>query len=452
MEMTLTLRSEIERGIAGLGMNFSEFGEWSGINRGIFSAILNSNPPKPISLNQFERITKALGHPEGWMFEQYIDECFYDGKPNRRRVEPFLIRCAEMGRLDCIEIVLSRLLEDLKQLDTIFEIAEALYTADKVEQSVVFYECIVQNEKYHQSERLAISQYRLFRAALGEDNERNLRAAIEFEPFCDKLPDHHRLDGLMKLVNVYFSLDKRIEAARYSREMIVFTEILYQAEVIKNAKSINLKELYSDYPLVVYYGYAHLAMQKVMIDEGDYIKAEQYIEMYKDLSWFPGLDDNGRREVEKFKFYAEANVLTIELLKGNENILPTCITFIEKNPAELLKFIFTILESSNKYGFNTDIIFEKFSEQLHQYLEQKYHYDRMTILNDYCSVCLEASLYFLKRQNHIKAIDYILRGLVVAVKINDKEMFMKCVPLFEKNRDLASPKQTLEYVQIMEGI
>ncbi|QDH19660.1 DNA-binding protein [Saccharibacillus brassicae] len=451
--MEMTLRSEIEKGIAGMGMNFSEFGEWSGINRGIFSAILNSNPPKPISLNQLERIGRALGREDGWMFEVYINECFYDGRPNRRRVEPFLLRCAALGRNECIEEVLSRLLEDLRQLDTIFDIAEALYASGSIKESVVFYRCIVQNEKYHQSERLAISHYRLFRAALGEDNEQNLRAAIEFEPFCEKLPDHHRLDGLMKLVNVYFSLDKYAEAEKYSIALNKFSSIIYKNQAERLGADSREPTLAGRYPLVVYYGYGLMCMQNIRIQQNDFEEAERYIQGYEDLSWFIGLDEEGLKEVEKFKFYALANRLNLELLIGNENILATCISFMKDNPNELLQFTFSILKSANTYKYDADILFEEFSGSIANYLTQQFHHDKSIIsYNLYCGTCYQAALYFLERMDYEKMFDYILKGMEVVVKIVNKEMFMNNVSLFEEYRSQASEAHKIHYKKLVGGL
>ncbi|GGN95779.1 hypothetical protein [Saccharibacillus kuerlensis] len=452
MELTMTLRSEIEKGIADMGMNFSEFGEWSGINRGIFSAILNSNPPKPISLNQMERIGRALGHEEGWMFERYIEECFYDGRPNRRRVEPFLIRCAELGRVECIQAVLSRLLEDLRQLDMIFEIAEALYEGGKVEESVVFYRCLVQNEKYHQSERLAVSHYRLFRAALGEDNEQNLRAAIEFEPFCERLPDHHRLDGLMKLVNVYLSLDKRPEAKKYSHLLFDFSQIIYLNEEQRLKRGLDQNRIPSEYPLVVYYGYGFLAMQNIMLHEENYEKAKSYIAGYADLDWFADLDEQSRVEVDKFKFFAKINTMQVRLLEGEQEVLSECVQFIEENPSELLVTLLIIVESANKHHYTIDHILNKFSDPLEQLLRENSVYSQESNYNRYTSLCYESALYFWNKEKYKLCLNYLLLGLEMAININNKDMFMKYVPLFEKLRSLTDEREQKQYENLMRRL
>lgn len=89
MEHTPTIRSKIETELKQRGHTFSSFSKVSGINRGIFSTMLNSNPPKPISVRQMDLITKALGYPEGWLYELYIDECFYEGKGHWKRIKPF---------------------------------------------------------------------------------------------------------------------------------------------------------------------------------------------------------------------------------------------------------------------------------------------------------------------------------------------------------------------------
>ncbi len=65
MEHTPTIRSKIETELKQRGYSFSGFSKISGINRGTFSTMLNSNPPKPISVRQMDLITKALGYPEG---------------------------------------------------------------------------------------------------------------------------------------------------------------------------------------------------------------------------------------------------------------------------------------------------------------------------------------------------------------------------------------------------
>jgi len=454
METTMTLRSEIEKGITELGMNFSSFGELSGINRGIFSAILNGSPPKPISLNQMEAITRAFGYPEGWMFDLYIEECFYDGKPNRRRVEPFLIRCAELGKTDCIREVLSRLLEDLKHVSMIFDIAENLFTSGKVKESLVFYECVVENEKYHHSERLAISHYRLFRASIGEDNEQDLRAALRFEPFCGKLPDHHHLDGLLHLTTVYYSLERWKIAEHYANELINFSHTIYENELHK--KNQKHDPLLTERPLVKYYGQGYLARGAMLEAQGHYEEAKTFIEKYADLSWFEGVDEEGLKEIEKFKLFAKANKFNIEILMGNTEYLDEYIDFLENHPQEILLSFLTILESANKYSLLIDHVIEKFlpyvkDEDKVSEIKENY-YEQATINQLFPIIFYELSVYHAKVQKLSIAIDYSLQAIQKSIKIRNKNIFMKCVPFFEEFRSFASKEQQSAYEKLMKGM
>lgn len=133
-----TIRSEIEKNLSRSGHNLASFSKICGLNRGSLSAILHGNPPKPMSLGQVDAIIKAFGFPEGWLYPLYVDECFNDEKVSRRRVEPFLIRCAELGKQPCIEDTLSRLLEYPKSLDIVYSVADKLFKKGKIDESIFF--------------------------------------------------------------------------------------------------------------------------------------------------------------------------------------------------------------------------------------------------------------------------------------------------------------------------
>ncbi|OWR31917.1 DNA-binding protein [Saccharibacillus sp. O23] len=452
METGNALRSEIEKGIANLGLNFSGFSELSGINRGIFSAILNSNPPKPISLHQLELIGKALGQPEGWMFESYIDECFFDGKPNRRRVEPFLIRCAELGKKDCIDQVLSRLLDDLKHVATIFEIGESLYLSGKVQESLPFYECVIQNDRYNHSEKLAISHYRVFRASICEDHEINLRAAIRFESYCEKLPDYHRLDGLMNLIDVYFSLDKWEEAERYARELRMFSEVVYQMEQAR-MKQVGYEPIPTEKPLVVYYGYSFLSMENVMFHYEQYDEARNYLSGYEDLSHFKILDEQGLKQVKRFSKFAKQNRMYIDLHIGNrEQALDQCKEFLKEHPEVSFMTILNLISAANSYNLDIATLIETYSEQVENYIKEETH-DRKKMIKSkfYIDMHYEKAIYYLKRGQHNNSIISVLKALNIAVKIKSADRFMHLVPLFEILRSYASENQVNQYTDLMKG-
>ncbi|MCY9526238.1 DNA-binding protein, partial [Paenibacillus larvae] len=73
---------------------------------------------------------------------------------------------------------------------------------------ILFYEEVIEEEKYNHSDRLAISHYRIFRATIGANAEENYKAVIRFEDFRKKLPEAFQLDALLQLANVCLSLGK----------------------------------------------------------------------------------------------------------------------------------------------------------------------------------------------------------------------------------------------------
>ncbi|MET3210927.1 UNVERIFIED_CONTAM: transcriptional regulator with XRE-family HTH domain [Paenibacillus sp. PvR008] len=362
MEHTPTIRSKIETELKQRGYSFSSFSKISGINRGTFSTMLNSNPPKPISVRQMDLITKALGYPEGWLYELYIDECFYEGKGHWKRIKPFLLRCVELGRQDFIQKVLSRLTEDLSYVPTIFELAEELHKAGKEKGTVPFYECVVENEKYYHSERLAISQYRLFCYSLNNDLENNRQQATKFAPYRKNLPENYQLDALLKLANVYYQVNDCETTIQYAKELEVISTNIYHQQIHAKLKKREVKPLNTERHLIAYYGQAYLMQGNAREKQGLYEEAMEFIPYYADLTGFEGLDEIGILEARRFEMWAEANRLNLEILMGNMTSLPVYVELIKSNPEEILLGLLTIMESANIYNHTIDDILILFAE------------------------------------------------------------------------------------------
>ncbi|WP_068497154.1 helix-turn-helix domain-containing protein [Paenibacillus kribbensis] len=442
MEHTPTIRSKIETELKQRGYSFSSFSKISGINRGTFSTMLNSNPPKPISVRQMDLITKALGYPEGWLYELYIDECFYEGKGHWKRIKPFLLRCVELERKDCIQKVLSRLTEDLSYVLTIFELAEELHKGGKVEESVPFYECVVENERYYHSERLAISQYRLFRIQLGTNAEENLKLTIQFSPFLYRLPAAYQLDALLQMTNIYSSLHKWSQTIFYSKKLLELAMHIYEYRVAQENKNYNdLEPYFSERSLVVYYGQA-LLMQAFSLQKQElYQEAKKIVSQYADLSWFKGLDEVGQREVEKLKMYATANGYVLDLLMGDKSNLENYILLLEENEKEILPGILTLLEVANKHSFDIDYILQHFSNYIQKFTEN----EDALYMDDYCNFNLQLSMYQLNCENYTEGINTILRNLKLATLVNSSNVFAQTIILFEKYNSFATKSQYTEF-------
>ncbi|MEK4430712.1 DNA-binding protein [Paenibacillus sp. FSL M7-0802] len=452
MENATTIRSEIEKELKLGGYTFNSFGQATGLNRGIFSAMLNGNPPKPISVRQMDLITKAFNYPEGWLYDLYVDECFYDGRPHWKRVKPFLIRCVEVGNLRCVEKVLSRLMEDLNHIPTIFTLAEELYEEGKLKEAIPFYECVIENEKYQHSERLAISHYRIFSISVSESMERNLEAALRFVPFRNRVPLEYHLDGLLKLSNLYFNLHQWKETERYADELRALATIVCKSRET-NKKNVTLK---TERHLVVYYGQGYLIKGNALEKQEKYEEAMKYISGYADLSWFENLGEIGQKEVQKFTLWANANQLNLKILMGDTGSLPIYIQFLKNNPPEILLGLLTIVESANKHGFLIENILQQFSRELNSFndelsMETSY-YEPSFSYHTYADFCYQLTIYMFNSHSYENGIYYVLKCLRKCLQINNKEKFMICTAIFGKFRAQATKDQISEYESIMEEV
>ena len=107
--------------------------------------------------------------PPDHFYEQYIEECIIEEPLNWRRISPFLYRCVELGRLDCVQRVVSLILDNPTYLSPLFELAEKCFQHEYIEAAAYLYENVAESEKQQHSERLALCRYRLFTIAIGKD-------------------------------------------------------------------------------------------------------------------------------------------------------------------------------------------------------------------------------------------------------------------------------------------
>ncbi|GGJ02698.1 DNA-binding protein [Paenibacillus hunanensis] len=448
---TTTIRLEIEKGIRQRGHSLSSFGKLAGINRGIISGILNGNPPKSISIRQLDLMAEALGHEEGWMYEYYVDECFINEKADWRRIKAFLLRCTEIGRYDCIQAVLDRLMEDLSNTISVFGLAEELYEEGKVKEAIPFYECVIENEKHQHSERLAIAHYRVFRASIGENTEENFRATIRFEPFRDRLPERFMLDGLLRLASVYYTMENWYYLERCGDELIRLSHAVYNEQKKYKQETGNYPELNTERRLVVYYGQGYLIKALALEYLKRYDEAKKLISSYSDLSWFEILDETGIKEVEKFKLFATANMHNLNLLSGDFSYLNEYVDFLHANPLEILPSLSIILQSANEHNIEIDNVVNKLLENLLTYdHSDKNYYSQTNSINRYVDLYYQLAVYEFRRENYTKGINHLLESLSISFNISNRTKTLERVLLFEQFRHVANSDQLELFNQIIK--
>ncbi|MGF7048182.1 transcriptional regulator with XRE-family HTH domain [Paenibacillus sp. DS2015] len=448
-----TIRSILEEYIRKENMNMLSFSLAAGMNRGTLSAILNGNPPKPIAISQLDLITIGMQLPVGALYDLYVDECFITKAPHWRRLRPFLLRCAEYEKYECMTNVVQRLAEDLSYMPGIFSTAEMIHKQGRTKAAALLYKCVAEGEKYQHSERLAICQYRLFNEKVGQDMVANFKAATQFDPFIDRLPEYEQLDALRDLGNIYTGLHEweRLDEIADQLERLVKTLYKYECES-NRYDEINRK---TKYPLVAYYGNAYLMKAEVCDNFRDYERAKAYNNRYADLSWFRGLGHEGKACVIQFSEWSRANAYVFDLKSGKVDILPEYVSYIEDKEYEILPGLEIIMKAANQYDLDIDPILSQFKDRISTYFHRDFtigNYNRQLSMHRYVNFFYEVSYYNFKKTSYDIAYKYIIASLEISLEMNNKSVLLKCIALFEKFRHTASEESIHEYKNIMARV
>ncbi|ARF69410.1 hypothetical protein B7C51_18710 [Paenibacillus larvae subsp. pulvifaciens] len=445
MDNRITLRGELEKAIAETGCTLSQLEEKGGPQVGNLSACLRGKSLRPITMKQLDMLTELLGLPEGYYYEYYLAECFYQNRVARPRMESFLFRCAELGKTELIKKAINLLADQSKYTELLFSVAENLYLSGNIKESVPFYEEVIQGEKSNHSERLAISHYRVFRASIGSDADENFKAVIRFGGFRKKLSEGFQLDALLHLANICYTLQLWSTVQQFAEELRVLSDIVYQQEVRKlESQRLSESSVETERHLVVYYGQAYLLKSAVLFKQGRYEEAKACIEGYEDLSWFELLDDLGRQEVDNFSQFAKGNKYCVELLLGNTDILDEFINFLANHPNHIPDALLVIIEAANAYNLNIDHILERFVDTYPSTSQQNIVYAHRHFRFYY-----QKAIYAFYRQRFAEGLDTILFCLSLSIPAHKYRESILCVKQFNKFDEYASDSQKVKFKDIL---
>ncbi|MFB0832557.1 DNA-binding protein [Brevibacillus laterosporus] len=443
------IQAEIENLIKSYNYTLSKLSELSNINVGHLCGFLKGNENRELTIDQLNAIGQVFGKPIGWLYDLYVEECFRGGKIAKRRVKPYLVQCAELGRYDCIQMVIPKLLEDPNNINFLFDIAEQLFDKGKQKESAYFYKLVVDNQDNILSKRIVMSQYRLFQSAEKTNNKALWQAIVNFEPFRKKLSSEYQLEALLRLTSYYRLLQSWEEVSKSAEELLELAQSIYneisreQKGTRKRGKQFKLKN-----SLVVYFGHAYLLKAVSMEKQGYYEKAEELVSRYADLSWFELLDEKGRAEVEYFKLMAMENMYRLDLLKGNTHVLADYITFLENHPIKILSGLLAIMEAANKHRLTVDDILDKFSEEI----AYSHNYHDSTNVDQHLQFRYQLAIYQFKNECFQNGIAETLRCLTLSTVMNSSKNFIRCVTLFETYRCHSLVEQEKEYKIILEEV
>jgi transcriptional regulator with XRE-family HTH domain len=447
LETTATIRGEIVRYLQNHRMTINQFARLSGINSGTLSNILNGN--RPMSMHQLDRITEGMGLEEGHFYDLYITESIFHTTPDWRRLGPFLERCAELDKLDCLHRAARISLENINYAPMLFEMAEDMFNEEKYKAAALLYECVAECEKFQYSERLALCQYRLFLIRLGENQEENLHAAVYFEPYIDRLDEIYQLDALVKLINLNISLQRMDKIEALAKRMEHQATIHYQ----QNRDTFESLE-FPKRPLLFYLLYSYLIQAFVYQERGDYDHAFHYVSLYDKPDWVINPSQEESLILEQFSEWAEANRYMYGLMSGQPGALNQYVDYVESRNDEIFLALCNIMIAANRHHLLVDPILERFEEHLHYRSQQNQLgkvSDQVTI-NRYTRLLAELGIYYLNAKQYDRGLSYILDSLEYSIRIKSDNGMLRCMGIFEQFRQYAPEEIQKRYNEFIRDV
>ncbi|MFB5678849.1 helix-turn-helix domain-containing protein [Paenibacillus terreus] len=430
-----TIRETLSTYIRKHNLTFTQFSRMSDVNAGSLSRILQGN--KPISIRQLESITSAMNLPGDFFYESYVEECFAFST-SMRRIRPFIFRCAELNRLDLIERIVHRLLDDLSYTSDLFDVAETLYASDHGQAAQIIYAQVSEAERFQHSERLTICRYRLFELSLGNDIEENLRSAIFFEPYVSRLDEADQLDALQQLMLIMGTAYKWKKVDELAVELLRVATIQYEHPSTERKPKR---------PFYYYILYGWLARSVVCEEFQDFDGALSYVSKYADgESWIREDDEEARGYIHQFAEWATANRYLYRVLSGQADALEEYADFVASRPEEIMYALGYMVKAANLFDFDIDHILERFSAYIpSNEMEEIYsQYNSAVVKEKLAQLFSDLGVYRFKR-GHGNAISFILKGLRLAIRINSIKNILNGLTRFEMYREWASEEEKKDF-------
>ncbi|MBE0336123.1 helix-turn-helix domain-containing protein [Paenibacillus sp. 23TSA30-6] len=450
MEITPKIRAEIQTYLKEKGLSKTQFGHIAGLNPGTISGIVTSN--RSISVYQLDLITAGMNLPPDHFYERYVEECIVDEPINWRRIRPFLYRCVQFHRLDCLQRVVSVLMDNLGYLSNIFELAEASFQKGYLDAAAYLYENVAESEKQQHSERLALSHYRLFQIAVGKDQNLNLNAANKFETFVHRLHEIEQLDALKDLANVYRSLSLWDKVYEFAYQMGQLGQIQY--DLVHNSKREGREPQKSpSKPLFTYIAYSKLLCANACDAKGDHEQALEHIRGYADLSWAKENDPDSLYWKNQYQQWAKLNTYVNRLMSGDVSVLPDYVEYMA-GEQEIFAELLNVIEAANQYNIDVDHILQRFEPQIAAYEEVSSTgtYSQQFLPLQYARFWYKMAKYNLNKGRYSYGFKCLIDALEKAGTINHVLLIANCAGLFDCFRAYAAPEILAQYHFIYQEV
>ncbi|KAF6576393.1 helix-turn-helix transcriptional regulator [Paenibacillus polymyxa] len=450
MEITPTIQAEIQTYLKRKGLTMTKFGHTIDLNVGTVSSIVTGN--RSISVHQLDSITAGMNLPPDYFYERYIEESIEESPLNWKKISPFLYRCIELGRLDCLQRVVIMLLDNPNYPPSLFEVAENVYKDGYNEAAAYLYKKVAESEKQQHSERLAVCQYRLFQINIGQDRAVNLQAAIEFAPFVDRLDEIEQLDALKDLANVYRSLSMWDKVYEFAHQMGQLGQIQYNLVHNSKRKGTEPRKRLSR-PLFVYIVYSELLCANACDAKGDHEQALEHIRGYADLSWVKEQDSESLYWKKQYLQWAKINTYVNRLMSGDISVLPDYVEHMAAEK-EIFSELINVIEVANRYNVDVDHILKRFESQIAAYQEplSSDMYTQQVLPEEYVRFWYKMAKYSLNKGRYPYGFNCLINAFEKAVTINHVLLIANCFGLFSHFKTHAAPETHAQFQSIYEEV
>ncbi|RCX16736.1 hypothetical protein DFP94_11183 [Fontibacillus phaseoli] len=449
MNTTAPILKHLDDFIKNENLNLRKLATLADINAGTLSAIFNRN--KVFTVEHLDRLTSVMNLPEGYFYDPYIQEYLSHSTPDWRRIRPFLYRCMELDKLDCIKKINDILMENLMYSPLLFETAEDFFQRGNKEAAALLFESIASSEKHQHSERLAFCQYRLFLIRQGADQEQNYQAAIQFELYVDRLDEIDQLDALRNLANTYRSLRRWDKVHKVAATLNQLAKFQYS---LPNCQQKEDQTLYKKpvRPLFFYVAFSKLLFGAVYYEQERYELALQVANESIDLEWVRETDEEAVYWKTQILEWAQANIYLTRLMTGDTAFLSEYVSFIAPKKNEILTGLWNIMTAANRYKMNVNDILDKFEIEIPNLLEQKGNElnSQQNTDNELVGLLCELANYYLSNCKYDKGFQYLVDGLKKSTIINNENSILRFMRLFESYRKFASIESKTEYHNIVQ--
>ncbi|KJD46072.1 DNA-binding protein [Paenibacillus terrae] len=437
-------------------LTLAEFAECSGVHQRTLNNWILKH--RPVAIHQLDRMTLAMGLPEGSFYERYIEHYIIERSPDWRRIEPVLYRCAELDKLEAIQRVVGHIMDKLLYSPKLFDAAERLFAQGRHAAALLLYEGVAEGEKYQHSERLAICQYRMFTIQVGDDQSRNLKVATLFEPFVERLDEIDQLDALKDLANVYRSLRQWDKVDKTARIMKEKAKIQYSIKHQEKRKPRE-HEKKTRGPLFGYIAYADLLCAGVYEAQGDYQQALQYTYAYANLDWVKETDEDTRHWVNLFRHWAKANVIVNKLLSGDVSVLYEYLNYIDASSdttqEDRVTQLLNIMITANRYQLDVNDILKQFETEIESFSHQPSSGDIYVqqVMPDYFAwFGYEMAYYYLHQGMYSDGFKHLMNASIKANILNNETYFINCMGLFVRFQAHAFPETKAGFFNLIEKV